>query len=158
MYYVSMHGLLGQSECLTICVFTLRPKVYISSSNVGRIRSYQHEDTEDYEVKRSKDTPDEQDKVIVDELLVNRVNTTSGTGSSFLAKLAIVVGIAATATIILACFKQPNQGTSLGIQYLADGSSSSTLIAPDVGFTFKAFGYKFILPEYAPGYATVHPL
>lgn len=126
-------------------------------STVGRIKSFQSEDVENYKGARSVDTPEEQDKVI-DELLVNQENTTGGTGSSFLAKLAIVLGIAATVTILSVSFKHPNQGPSLGIQYLADGSSSSTLTAPDVGFTFKAFGYKLVLPEYAPGYATIYIL
>ncbi len=74
-------------------------------------------------------------------------------GSSFLAKVAIVLGIAATATVISICLKQPVLGSSLGIQFLAEGSSSSVMAAAPVGFTFKAFGYKVLLPEFAPGYA-----
>ncbi|KAK7854311.1 hypothetical protein CFP56_032564, partial [Quercus suber] len=46
----------------------------------------------------------------------------------------------------------PVLGPSLGIQFLAEGSSSSVMAAPPVGFTFKTFGYNVVLPEYAPGW------
>lgn len=80
-------------------------------------------------------------------------NGHTSSGSSFLAKIAIVLGIAAIATVISIGIKQPVLGSSLGIQFLAEGSSSSVMATPPVGFTFKAFGYRVILPEYAPGYA-----
>lgn len=79
------------------------------------------------------------------------VKTTKGPGNPFLAKLAIALGVAATITILSIYLKQPDQGPSLGIQYLAKDTSSSTLDASNV-FTFKAFGYRVMLPESAPGY------
>ncbi|XP_030933829.1 uncharacterized protein LOC115959529 isoform X5 [Quercus lobata] len=100
-----------------------------------------------YEDARSQDILDEQDR-LTDEVIGNENN---GRGS-FLAKVAIVLGIAATATIISICLKWPVLGSSLGIQFLAEGSSSSVMAAPPVGFTFKAFGYNVVLPEYAPGW------
>lgn len=82
----------------------------------------------------------------------------SGKGSSFLAKLAIGLGVAATVTFLSIGFKEQNLGTSLGveIQRLADVSSSSSLAASSVGFSFKAFGYRVVLPQYAPGYVSNH--
>lgn len=81
-----------------------------------------------------------------------QVKTATGPGNSFLAKLAIALGIAATITLLSIYLKQPGQGPSLGIQYLVkDSSSSSTLDANNV-FTFKAFGYRVMLPQSAPGY------
>lgn len=115
-----------------------------------RIRSFQHEDAENYEATKSVDTPESQDKDI-NELLGHPVKTTTGPGNSFLAKLAIALGIAATITILSIYLKQPDQGPSLGIQYLAKDSSSSTLDASNV-FTFKAFGYRVMIPESAPGW------
>lgn len=127
-------------------------KNQVSHSQVlhNRIRSFQHEDAENYEAPKSVDTPDDQDKDI-NELLVHQVKTTTGRGNSFLAKLAIALGVAATITILSIYLKQPDQGPSLGVQYLAKGSPSSTLDASNV-FTFKAFGYRVMLPESAPGY------
>lgn len=104
-----------------------------------------------------EDSPDEQDQLANDEILKNKTVETSGFGSSFLAKLAIAVGVAATITFLSIGLKPPNLGTSFGVQRLAEGSSSSLAMAAPSGFSFKVFGYKFILPEYAPGYA-VAPL
>ncbi|XP_050252877.1 uncharacterized protein LOC126699215 isoform X3 [Quercus robur] len=116
-------------------------------SSTWSIRSFQQENAESYEDARSQDILDEQDR-LTDEVIGNENN---GRGS-FLAKVAIVLGIAATATIISICLKWPVLGSSLGIQFLAEGSSSSVMAAPPVGFTFKAFGYNVVLPEYAPGW------
>ncbi|XP_024030319.1 uncharacterized protein LOC112094207 [Morus notabilis] len=71
---------------------------------------------------------------------------------SFLAKIAIVVGIAATITLISIGVKRPVLGSSLGFQFLPESSSSSVMASPPVGFAFKAFGYRILLPEYAPGW------
>ncbi|XP_047252229.1 uncharacterized protein LOC107841453 [Capsicum annuum] len=73
------------------------------------------------------------------------------TGSPFLAKLAIVLGIAATVTFLAIGPKQPNQGSNFGIQFLVDGSSSSITSTPAPRFSFKAFVCRVMLPEYAPG-------
>lgn len=132
--------------CCCVCVI-----LSIECNNLvfeNSIRSFQQENAESYEDARSQDILDEQDR-LTDEVIGNDNN---GRGS-FLAKVAIVLGIAATATIISICLKWPVLGSSLGIQFLAEGSSSSVMAAPPVGFTFKAFGYNVVLPEYAPGYA-----
>lgn len=128
----------------------LENQVSHSHSLLNRIRSLQHEDAENYGASKSVDTPDSQDKDI-NELLVPPVKTTTGPGNPFLAKLAIALGIAATITILSIYLKQPDQGPSLGIQYLTKDSSSSALDPSNV-FTFKAFGYRVMLPESAPGY------
>ncbi|XP_057809244.1 uncharacterized protein LOC131023691 [Salvia miltiorrhiza] len=75
----------------------------------------------------------------------------SGSGSSFLSKLGIVLGIAAVITLVLIGVKPPNLGTSIGIQFLRDGTSS-TLVSPSAAFSFRAFGFTVLLPEYAPGW------
>ncbi|KAK2990070.1 hypothetical protein RJ640_025433, partial [Escallonia rubra] len=118
-------------------------------SSTFRIRSFQPDDAENNEATRSIDTSEGQDKV-ANEVFENRDK--KGTGSSFLAKLALVLGIIATVTIVSAALKQTNQGSLLGIQYLPDGPSYSTIASPAGGFAFKAFGYKFLLPQYAPGW------
>nr|CAN83315.1 hypothetical protein VITISV_023578 [Vitis vinifera] len=124
------------------------------------IGSFQNEDLENYEAAGLKDTPVEQDgdapvkeqSRISEEIFQNGEYETSGSGYSFLVKVAIALGVAVTATIISAGFKQP-VGSSFGFQRLAEDSSSSVLSATPVGFTFKAFGYRIVLPEYTPGYA-----
>lgn len=72
-------------------------------------------------------------------------------GSSFLAKLAIAVGIAATVTIISLWFKMPTFGPSSVFPYLADVSSVPA--SSPAGLTLTIFGYRVQLPEYTPGYA-----
>ncbi|KAL2239205.1 UNVERIFIED_CONTAM: hypothetical protein Sindi_0561700 [Sesamum indicum] len=79
-------------------------------------------------------------------------NKTADSESAFLSKLGILLGIAAAITLVSVGIKSPSQGTSHGIQFLLDGSSSSTLAAPTGAFSFRAFGYRVVLPEYAPGW------
>ena len=85
-------------------------------------------------------------------------NTNTDFEFSFLAKIAIALGIAATITLISIGVKRPVLGSSLGFQFLPESSSSSVMAAQPVGFTFKAFGYRIVLPEYAPGYILVYKL
>lgn len=81
----------------------------------------------------------------------NQANKPTDEGSSFLLILAIAVGVAAVITILSIGLKWPITRSYFGVQFLAEGSPSSAVAAPPVGFTFKAFGYRIILPEYAPG-------
>ena len=87
-------------------------------------------------------------------LFTDKKDGFTGKGSSFLAKLAIAVGVAVTITLVSIGLKQqtPDSSIGIGIQRLADGSSSSSIAASSAGFTFNAFGYKVVLPEYALGY------
>lgn len=89
---------------------------------------------------------------IDDELLGNVKNIQTGAESSFLAKITIALGIAATVTLISVIIKGPTIGSSNGLQFLPESSSSSAMAAAPVGFTFKVFGYSIVLPEYAPGW------
>lgn len=89
---------------------------------------------------------------IDNELLGNVKTIQTGAESSFLAKIAIALGIAATVTLISIIIKSPTIGSSNGLQFLPESSSSSAMAAAPVGFTFKVFGYSIVLPEYAPGY------
>ena len=92
--------------------------------------------------------------VIVNTELLELKN--SENGSNFLAILAIGLGVAATVTILSISLKQQNLDPSFGIeiQRVADVSSSSNLVSSPVGFSFKAYGYRVVLPPYAPGYVT----
>ncbi|KAJ0054604.1 hypothetical protein Pint_01553 [Pistacia integerrima] len=116
----------------------------------GGLKALNVEDAGNYEPANSKDAPNEQDSLA--EILENQKVETTSSGTSFLAKLVIALGIAATITVISVVLKPSGPGSSIGIQYLAEGSSSSSVMASPTGFSFKAFGYKFVLPEYAPGW------
>lgn len=113
-------------------------------------RSFRGEDAEYTDTTRYINNSEGQDET-ADVILGNQQqNKTTVTRSSLLAQLAILLGVAATITLLSICLKQPNQGSSSGIQILA--GSSSTSAVSTVGFSFNAFGYKIILPEYTPGY------
>ncbi|XWS31281.1 hypothetical protein CRYUN_Cryun23aG0063800 [Craigia yunnanensis] len=118
----------------------------------NRIRSFQHEDSENIGVGAAepKDKLEKGNRA-ADEVVENQNSGTAGRGSSFLAKLAIALGVAAALTVISFGLKGASFGSLLGVQRLAEGSSSS-IMDSSVGFTFKAFGYRFMLPEYAPGW------
>ncbi|CAN6545123.1 unnamed protein product [Malus baccata var. baccata] len=132
------------NECVNVSeLFT--PKTF-------RIRSFSEEDAGNNEVEISKDILDGEDG-ISDELLGNVVNTEISTESSFLAKIAIALGVAATVTLISVGIKgAPAIGSSNGIQIFPDSSSSSVMAAANVSFTIKAFGYSIVLPAFAPGW------
>lgn len=120
----------------------------------SRIRSFSQEDAENNEVAMSNDNLDGQN-VTADELLgnVKNIQISTDTESSFLAKIAIALGIAATITLISVGIKgPPTIGSSNGFQFLPESATSSVMAAAPVGFTVKAFGYSIVLPAYAPGY------
>lgn len=116
-----------------------------------RIKTFQLVRAKSYEAGQSEDAEETMHKSS-NNLPGSPEGKTVRTGSSFLAKLAIALGIAATITFLSIGLKQPNQGSNFGIQYLVDGSSSSTITTPASGFSFKTFGYRVMLPEYAPGW------
>ncbi|XP_010685008.2 uncharacterized protein LOC104899508 [Beta vulgaris subsp. vulgaris] len=124
---------------------------HLSKLSFFRIRSFQPEDAGVGDAASSSDSFIEGARVN-EELFSGPKD--NGNGSSFLAKLAIGVGVAATVTILSICLKQQNLGSSLGIeiQRLADVSSSTSLVTSTIGFSFKAFGYRVVLPQYAPGW------
>ncbi|KAJ6941722.1 hypothetical protein NC651_007478 [Populus alba x Populus x berolinensis] len=113
-----------------------------------RIRRFQSKDSRNYEA--AKDTQGDLD-IPSDEAVVNQKNEPASTGSSFLLILAIALGVAAIFTIMSVGLKQSSTGSFFGVQFLAEGSPSPVMAASPIGFTFKAFGYRIILPEYAPG-------
>ncbi|XP_048131718.1 uncharacterized protein LOC115753391 isoform X2 [Rhodamnia argentea] len=127
-----------------------------ATSGVGRgsslrARSLQQGDGEGFEAIISKDTPDEADTV--ENELQDKEKSGAIGGRLFLIKLAIALGIAVFGTLISLSVKWSSSGSSLGFQILADDSSSAAVMAASpVGFSFKAFGYKVLLPEYAPGW------
>ncbi|KAJ6843026.1 uncharacterized protein M6B38_299775 [Iris pallida] len=94
-------------------------------------------------------TPSDGDDA-VDGLLEDWEVETSSPGTSFLAKLAIALGIAATMTLLSVCAKWSSSGTSYSLPVLLEGSSPSA-VSP-AGFTLTIFGQRIILPEYAPGW------
>ncbi|KAK3152342.1 hypothetical protein QOZ80_2BG0157630 [Eleusine coracana subsp. coracana] len=83
--------------------------------------------------------------------IIDAVETEStAPGASFLAKVAIVIGITATVTVILLLMKQPPSGPSLSLPQIIDAQSDAA--AATVGYTFSLFGKKVIIPEYTPGW------
>lgn len=116
-----------------------------------RIKCFQHNSAESSEASNSQSIPEDSSRAS-DIVLGSFDNHTGGNGSSFLAKLGIVLGIAALITLVSVNLRLPNQGTFPGIQCLQDGSSSSNLASSAAAFSFRAFGYKVVLPEHAPGY------
>lgn len=112
-----------------------------------RIKCFQQDNSES---AASKDMPERQENA-ADNVLGSLESKTTGTGSSFLAKLIIVLGIALTITLVSIGLRQSNQGFVPG-HYLSNTLSSSPFPTTADGFTFKAFGYKIMLPAYAPGY------
>ncbi|XP_010533306.1 PREDICTED: uncharacterized protein LOC104809110 [Tarenaya hassleriana] len=117
-----------------------------------RTRSFRRENAGKSEAAEPRDTEDEKTKVA--EILRSQKMGASEKGVSFLTKLGIVLGLAAAITIVCVSLKGPGLGSPIEIQSLAKGSSSSALASSSssTGFTFQAFGYRFILPEYAPGW------
>lgn len=90
---------------------------------------------------------------VLDGIIIPEESKPTGAMSSFFAKLVIALGVAAMVTVVSVSLKQSVPGSSLlGVQCLADGSSSSVSAASTVGFNFKAFGYRVVLPEQAPGW------
>ncbi|KNA09455.1 hypothetical protein SOVF_153330 [Spinacia oleracea] len=125
---------------------------HFSNFSSFRVRSFQPNQDSEVDDAASTDNSLNEGVRLNEELFKGHQD--SGKGSSFLAKLAIGLGVAATVTFLSIGFKEQNLGTSLGveIQRLADVSSSSSLAASSVGFSFKAFGYRVVLPQYAPGW------
>lgn len=71
----------------------------------------------------------------------------SNPGASFLAKVAVALGVAVTVTVISIFMKQPSSGPSFSLPQIIDASAQSET----VGYTFSQFGKKVIIPEYTPG-------
>ncbi|KAF5726590.1 hypothetical protein HS088_TW22G00270 [Tripterygium wilfordii] len=131
-------------------VFTgkLNSALFRSTIFSFRIKAFRNENSGNHETAK----PEENAEETVDEDQGSRKERNVSMGSSFLFKLAVAVGVAVTATAISVGFKGPNVGSLSGVQFLAEGSFSSVVAAVPVGFTFKAFGYTIVLPEYTPGW------
>ncbi|XP_040376444.1 glycerophosphodiester phosphodiesterase GDPDL7-like [Oryza brachyantha] len=73
--------------------------------------------------------------------------------ASFLAKVALAVGVAATATVVsLFIMKQPSSsGPSFSLPQIVDASAAPDAAAT-MGYTFSLFGKKVIIPEFTPGW------
>lgn len=119
--------------------------------SASRFKCFQHPGPESDEFATSMDKPEGQDKAAADVMQSLKGKAASGE-IPFLSKLVVLLAVALAITVISIGFRPPNQGSLLGIPYLVDSSSSSALSTPAVGFSFRAFGYRFILPEYAPGW------
>ncbi|KAI3742041.1 hypothetical protein L1987_59720 [Smallanthus sonchifolius] len=115
----------------------------------SRFRSFKQEGEEYSDTASNIDNSERRDE-IVDVILGSQETKTTDTKSSLLAQLAILLGVAATVTLLSICLKQPSQGPTSGVQILARGASTPAV--PSVGFSFNAFGYRVILPEYTPGW------
>ncbi|KAM0071248.1 putative SNARE associated golgi family protein [Helianthus debilis subsp. tardiflorus] len=124
----------------------LLPQILFKYSKYHRFRCFKQENEEYSDTTSNIDNSERRDEV-VDVILGSQEAKTTGTKSALLAQLAILLGIAATVTLLSICLKQ---GPTSGIQILAKGASTSAV--PSLGFSFNAFGYKIILPEYTPGW------
>lgn len=120
--------------------FSHQPLVSRNKSLRLRIRSF-----------RAPDVGKENGGVIrrVDDVLEIPQIDTRVSESSFLAKLAIGLGIAATITLFYVNQRWDSQGSPLGLPVVSPASFSTV---PIDGFTLKVFGYQAILPAYAPGW------
>ena len=76
----------------------------------------------------------------------------SNPGASFLAKVAVALGVAVTVTVISIFLKQPTSGPSFSLPQIIDASTQSDTAAATIGYTFSLFGKMVIIPEYTPGY------
>ncbi|KAK1320684.1 hypothetical protein QJS10_CPA03g02222 [Acorus calamus] len=75
-----------------------------------------------------------------------------GPRTTFIAKLAVALGIAATITVVSICLRRPTLESSSWIPTIIDSSSASVPNVANAGFTFSLFKYKIVLPEYTPGW------
>jgi len=88
--------------------------------------------------------------------VIDAVEVESATpGASLLAKMAVAIGIAATATVISLVMKEPSSGPSFSLPQIVDASTQSDTAAATIGYTFSLFGKKVIIPEYTPGYVNL---
>ncbi|EHA8586966.1 hypothetical protein COCNU_scaffold001222G000010 [Cocos nucifera] len=70
---------------------------------------------------------------------------------SFLAKLAVTLGIAATVTLVSVCTWPPS-GSSFQLPHCVNSSSQSVPMPMPTSFTLTIFGCRIIFPEYTPGW------
>lgn len=101
----------------------------------------------------SRITPSNDDDGILGDIFKDGEVENNSRGISFLSKLAIALGIAATITLLSVCFKGPSFGSSLRFPFSFDGSSPLVSSGSPVGYTLSIFGCQVVLPEYTPGYA-----
>ncbi|KAJ8899244.1 hypothetical protein K2173_012832 [Erythroxylum novogranatense] len=147
---ISLHSPpLKHTAHLNVPFFSLRVFPELLRPSIFRIRSIRREGAENNEA--AKDNLDSRHDS-ADETIGNLKDRASSLGSPFLLLLAGAVGVAAILTITSASLKWPSSGSSFGVQCLAEGSQSSLMSTAPVGFSFKAFGYRIMLPEYAPGW------
>lgn len=116
-----------------------------------RASSFQEGDGEAFETVSSEDTLDGLNRLENKIFQIEKEKPENG-GSSFLVTLAVALGLAAIVTVISLSVEKNTLGFSLGFKIIAENSVSALAASPPVGFSFKAFGYKIFLPEYAPGY------
>lgn len=108
------------------------------------VRSFQRGNVGNDDSEKSQDSKDD------DEMLKIENPRVSEKKVPFIAKLGIGLGLALIITVI--CVTLKGSGGSFDVKSLAKVSSSSE------GFTFNAFGNRFMIPGNAPGLATKLPL
>uniref|UniRef100_A0A7N0UMG0 Uncharacterized protein n=1 Tax=Kalanchoe fedtschenkoi TaxID=63787 RepID=A0A7N0UMG0_KALFE len=86
---------------------------------------------------------EEGDKPNSDKLPSKDPESNNNPAGSFPVKLAVAMGMAVALTLLSIRINPP----SFAVQFSADATSPSA-----VGFNFQAFGYRVLLPEYAPGW------
>nr|CAD1831757.1 unnamed protein product [Ananas comosus var. bracteatus] len=131
--------------------FFRRSCSYSYSARFRRMQSFSRFDFQITKASVSGLEPSNDDNEI-NEMLEGLEAKPSSPGTSFLAKLAVAVGIAATVTLISVYLKWPSSGTSFSFLHFVDDSSQSNPLPSPVGFTLELFGNKIVLPERTLGW------
>ncbi|ESQ56418.1 hypothetical protein EUTSA_v10025557mg [Eutrema salsugineum] len=113
-------------------------------SSSYRVRSFEKDNIGNNDSEKSQDS--EEEKPNVDVILKTENAIVSEKKSApFIAKLGVGLALALTITVICVTLKGSG-GSAFEVKSLAKASSSSE------GFTFNAFGNRFIIPANAPGW------
>lgn len=88
------------------------------------------------------------DENIDEALRVSMVNSSNTSRNSFLSKLAIGTGVAATVTLISIFGNWSSQGSAQNLPLFVDSSSQSV----PIGFNLTVLGHRIVIPEYTPGW------
>ncbi|PKA57787.1 hypothetical protein AXF42_Ash015164 [Apostasia shenzhenica] len=120
------------------------------SSYSSRTRCSWSRDIENLKESKYQIPPNEGVEIVNEKLDVWEAEA-SRPGISFLAKLAITLGIAATITLGSVYLKWSSSASSFSLPIYIAGSSQSGAALSAAGFTFTFMGYKIIIPELTPG-------
>ncbi|KAF8088532.1 hypothetical protein N665_0538s0027 [Sinapis alba] len=116
-------------------------RLFKPSKNRIRVRSSQKENV------GKNDSEDEKQNVLDEMLKSESTRVSEKKRVSFIAKLGIGLGLALTITVICVTTLKGSAPFEVKSLLAKEASSSSS-----VGFTFNAFGNRFVIPANAPGW------